>query len=597
VHEGLDKLMTELLPCGTALADGTGRLAAANSAARVLLGLYGKDTAAVGLARAGQPTTLAELLREHAAGPTLRRRIDVEHPENGRLRLTLTRVGDPCTEGADGRGEGVTEWESESVEAPKAPGAADAPTLPRHHTPTLPGPWVHVVVERGPQRDWRWARHSDPLAVFAHELNNVLTSLREGLALLRDGAGGPVTGQQVRLLEGACEDAARITRLTGTMLSASSARAGRVRVAEAWVAARELVACVVRSFEAPARRMGIELEACDVAAGLGCRGDADLLTQALSNLVANAVKFTPAGGRVTVTARLFETRGESFLELAVRDTGKGISPEELGRVLGMAPGAGGPRDEGEAEPDFRLSIADSGSDNPGTQSDSRPQPAAAEPSTLENPRSKIPGLGIGLTIVREIVEEHGGRIIAESEPGVGCCFRILVPQDFRRSEPWRLRQIANGLRLARAVAVPLSIVEIRVVCPGGADWASGHGLVHLPLIEQCLEESLRPSDTVMVCESSATLVLYDVDGRGARRAANRAVRALARLLARFPEPYPQSAIAWGVASYPADGATASALAEAAQRNMETLFAGQPADDEAGLAASTAPGANLEGCRP
>jgi signal transduction histidine kinase len=553
VREGLDKLMTELLPCGTAVADGAGRLAAANSAARVLLGLDGKDTDAVGLTRAGQPTSLAELLREHAAGPTVRRRVDVEHPENGRLRLTLTRVGE-----ADFRLP-IADCRLES-EGHRRPDRAEPPSPEQseieNRKSEIPGPWVHVVVERGPQRDWRWARNSDPLAVFAHELNNVLTSLREGLSLLRDEAAGPVTGQQRRLLEGVFEDAARITRLTGTMLAASGARAGRVRVAEGWVDARELAAGVVRSFEAPARRAGIGLGLGEVEAGLGCRGDSDLLTQALSNLVANAVKFTPAGGRVTVTVRRCAAQGEVLMEVAVRDTGQGLSQEDIERVLGC-------------------------------------RPAEREPPRRDG-RS---GLGIGLSIVQEIAEEHGGRLVAEGEPGVGCCFRLLVPQDFRRREPWRLRQIAKGLRLARAVAVPLSIVEIRVACPGGAGWTSGAGLVHLPLIEQCLEESLRPSDTVMVCESSATLVLYDVDGRGARRAANRAVRALVRLLARFPQPYPQSVIGWGVASFPTDGATAPALAEAAQRDMELLPAGQPPGDEAALAAGAAAGTHSEGCCP
>ena len=479
-------LALDLLPWGVVVADGSGRIAAANAAARVLLALDARSGGEAALRCEGRPIALGELLRDHAAGQTPRRRVELEHADHGLLRATLTRAG-------EGAGE----------------------------------VWVHLVVERAGRRDWRWAGRSDPLTAFAHELRNALTSLREAIALLGEAEVGPLTEAQRRLLDGARQDADRMARMTSDMVAVSHVRAGRIRVAATQVDVGELAEDLVCSHEAAAARAAVRLELGMVEAGLTCHADRDLLAQALSNLVGNALKFTPPGGTVCLEVRGEEAGGEDFIEIAVYDTGPGLSAAELESVLS---GDGPARPAGDAG------------------------------------RS---GLGIGLAIARQIVEHHGGRLGASSQPGAGSCFRVFLPRDFRRGEHWRLVQIADGIKLARAVKAPLSVVEVGLWAgeEGEAPSRLARSLAESPLVAHCLEESLRPSDVVVVGEGSATLVLYDVDGPGAARVAERAVSALARLLGSLPLPAPCCGIRAGVASYPADGSTASEVARAARLAM------------------------------
>jgi len=476
--EDIEKQALELLPLGVVMADAQGRVALANASARVLLGLDSHSADEVLLRCEGRRVSLGELLRDHARGTVARQRLALEHGGHGLLSAALTRVGDG------------------------------------------PAVGVHLTVRRSPQRDWRWAGRSDPLAAFAHEFRNALTSLREGTALLCEGAAGELTAAQERLFTGICHDADRMARLTGDMLAASQVRAGRIRVAAARVAVSELLADVARSFEAAATRAGVHLELGPLDEGAACHADRDLLAQALSNLLGNALKFTPRGGRVCLEARRGQAAGEEIVEIAVRDTGPGLDTAAMAHALGRG------------EPP-KASLAPSGS-----------------------------GLGIGLAIAREIIEHHGGRLAVESEPGEGSCFRALLPTDLRRGEHWRVAQIADGLKLARAVGAGLSVVEVGVAT---CDSEGTHDAVELPFVAACLEECLRPSDVVVMGEGAATLVLYDVDRSGAVVVAERAVSAMARL---FESLQCQGcSIRVGIASYPADGATAPELASAARRAM------------------------------
>jgi len=119
----------------------------------------------------------------------------------------------------------------------------------------------------------------------------------------------------------------------------------------------------------------------DVSADLAATADAERIHQVLYNLVDNAVRFTPPGGSVTVTG----TRREDRVAIEVRDSGVGIAPEHLPRLF------------------ERFYRADASRSREGG------------------------GTGIGLAIARSIVESHGGRITATSEPGQGSAFTFDLP--------------------------------------------------------------------------------------------------------------------------------------------------------------------------
>ncbi len=216
------------------------------------------------------------------------------------------------------------------------------------------------------------------LADVSHELMTPLTAIRgyaETLSLPQFAPAGDAT----RYVSIVLEEVDRIERLVGDLLDLARYEAGGATLAWERVAVADLFARV-RARHAPTMvERDIDLRvAMDDEAGM-VEGDARRLEQALQNLAANALRHTPVGGRVTLSA----TRRGAAIVLAVADTGQGIAPEHLPHVFD------------------RFYKAD---------------PARAEAGT-----------GLGLSIVRAIVEQHGGTVLARSTPGVETVFEITLP--------------------------------------------------------------------------------------------------------------------------------------------------------------------------
>ena len=216
------------------------------------------------------------------------------------------------------------------------------------------------------------------LADVSHELMTPLTAIRGYAETLRLPQFAPA-GDATRYVSIVLEEVDRIERLVGDLLDLARYEAGGATLAWEPVAVADLFARV-RARHAPTtveRGIGLQV-AMDDEAGM-VTGDARRLEQALQNLAANALRHTPAGGRVTLSA----TRRGGAIVLAVADTGQGIAPEHLPHVFD------------------RFYKAD---------------PARADAGT-----------GLGLSIVRAIVEQHGGTVAARSTPGVETVFEITLP--------------------------------------------------------------------------------------------------------------------------------------------------------------------------
>ncbi|WP_035106612.1 two-component system histidine kinase PnpS [Desulfovirgula thermocuniculi] len=225
------------------------------------------------------------------------------------------------------------------------------------------------------------------VANVSHELRTPLTSLKGFLETLLEGAADdPDTCR--RFLKIMQEETERLTRLIDDLLHLSKIE--ERRVVHRWqpVDIHAVIHRVVSLFHPQAAEKGVALEAVVPADLPGVYGDPDLLAQVLINLVDNAVKYTPAGGRVTVRAR--EEKGG--LRVEVEDTGIGIPPESLPRVF---------------ERFYRVDKARS---------------------------RELGGVGIGLAIVKHIVRAHGGKIGVESTPGRGSLFYFTLPADEGTSE-------------------------------------------------------------------------------------------------------------------------------------------------------------------
>ena len=221
----------------------------------------------------------------------------------------------------------------------------------------------------------------DFVASVSHELRTPLTSIRGYLELVRDGEAGELTEQQDAFLEVVDRNAERLLRVVGDLLFVAQLDAGATAIEPAPADPAVLVEHARAAAEPIAEQKGLTLASNLGALPETIEIDASRISQALDNLVSNAVKFTPAGGTVTMSAHA--TNGH--VELAVRDSGPGIAAGDQERLF---------------ERFFR---------------------------TADATDQAIAGTGLGLAITKAIVEAHGGSIELESAPGAGSTFRILLP--------------------------------------------------------------------------------------------------------------------------------------------------------------------------
>ena len=223
------------------------------------------------------------------------------------------------------------------------------------------------------------------VSLVSHELRTPLTSIRGYVELLKDEGG--LSDEQRRFLGIVDRNSARLLELVGDLLFLAQADANRLELQQQPVDLGAIVAESVESSLPTALEKGIDLRShVDTVPPL--QGDPGRLAQVLDNLVSNALKFTPAGGRVDVA--LQASNGSALLE--VRDTGHGLAEEEQERLF---------------ERFFRGS-------------------RAAEDA--------VPGTGLGLAIAKTIVERHGGRITFESALGKGTTVRVELPLSQREAD-------------------------------------------------------------------------------------------------------------------------------------------------------------------
>ena len=227
--------------------------------------------------------------------------------------------------------------------------------------------------------DQALVRRDDSMGMVSHELRNVLSGLMLGAVLL-ESEGAPDTPDGRRIVDAAKlmqRQGKRMGRLIEDLVDVVRIDAGKLALKPTRCAAKMLLNEAVETCAASAAERGVALGAESVDAGLEADFDRERLLQVLTNLIGNALKFTPAGGSIALQA----TTSGADLHLAVTDTGVGIPEDLLGVVFER----------------FRQ-----------VESDDR-------------------GLGLGLYICRCIVDSHGGRIWAESVPGVKTTFHVAIP--------------------------------------------------------------------------------------------------------------------------------------------------------------------------
>ena len=217
------------------------------------------------------------------------------------------------------------------------------------------------------------------VSVASHELRTPLTSIHGALGLIAGGVFGALPDGADEMIRTALRNAERLGRLVNDLLDLDRMRAGQAPIQRRDVDIAELVRQAADVMGPMAESGGVRLELdvapCVVAA------DADRILQVLTNLISNAVKFSPAGQVVRIAT---EHRGGELI-VRVVDHGRGIPADKLDEVF---------------ERFQQVNVADA---------------------------RVRGGSGLGLAIAREIVEQHGGRIWAESAPGTGSTFLLALP--------------------------------------------------------------------------------------------------------------------------------------------------------------------------
>jgi signal transduction histidine kinase len=191
-------------------------------------------------------------------------------------------------------------------------------------------------------------------------------------------AAGPLTTQQADLMAAARQDCERLQGIVDDILDLSRIQAGRIELHARSVDPVALAQQAVREGEAAARTGGVELTLEEPPQAFALRADPERIGVVLDNLLGNAVRHTPPGGRVEVRVR----RTDEGARFEVEDTGEGIPPPYLERIF---------------ERFFQV------------------------------PGAKRGGVGLGLYISREVVRAHGGEMGATSEVGKGSTFWFTLP--------------------------------------------------------------------------------------------------------------------------------------------------------------------------
>lgn len=219
--------------------------------------------------------------------------------------------------------------------------------------------------------------HHDKLAMVVHDLRNYLNVISLGASLLAEEETGPA--ERDRDLQRIRTSAQQMDRMIQDLLDAARLEDGSFPLRRTEVVADGPLAEAAALMRPLAARNGIMLVADAGAAGAQVNADRDALSRVLSNLIGNAIKFTPQGGTITVWTR---NVGHEVI-FAVSDTGPGIAACELDHVFDRF---------------------------------------------WQSRTHRVPGAGLGLAIARGLVEQHGGRIWVESRCGAGATFFFALPR-------------------------------------------------------------------------------------------------------------------------------------------------------------------------
>lgn len=224
-------------------------------------------------------------------------------------------------------------------------------------------------------------RKSHSLLTTSHELRTPLTSMKLHLDNLLDGVGGHFTDKQTSILKRVMANIIRLQQFIDEALDLSRIEAGQTALNRDPVDPISLMSSALDNLVPVARERNIVIEHDTLAAVPAILGDAAKLLLVFTNLIQNAIKFSPMGSTVIIS---YATESPQALTIRVRDHGRGIDPMEIDRIF---------------EPFYRAKSSE----------------------------ASIAGSGLGLMIAKHLVELHHGRLSVDNAIGGGACFTVTLP--------------------------------------------------------------------------------------------------------------------------------------------------------------------------
>lgn len=297
---------------------------------------------------------------------------------------------------------------------------------------------------------------SDFISTVSHELRTPLSITKEGLNLVLEGTTGSLSSQQKELLEVARNNIERLGRIISDILDISKIEAGKLPLHKSVVDMGMILRDLFSFYKNTVEQKGIEFNIEAPASGVYAYADEERITQVITNLISNAIKFTNEGGRITLRLK----HEERELVCSIEDAGIGIAESDLNRIF---------------EKFQQL-------------------------TKVYGPGEK--GTGLGLSIAKKIIEMHKGRIWAKSRLGEGSEFYFSLP---RYSEEEILREhIKGSIEEAKERVSKFTMFILELIPCGDRN--------SLEAFHDCVKKIMRrPIDTTVIYKNKIIIFLLDIN--------------------------------------------------------------------------------------
>ena len=385
------------------------------------------------------------------------------------------------------------------------------------------------------------------LKAIVHEFRNTLTAAKEALTFVQEGAAGELNTEQHRFVNSVMEDLEQLVRAMSDLASLWATSASVLRIISRPVDIRRVLEQSTLHVKSMANKGGISLhvEISDLLPPLS--GDHELLVQAIRNVLTNALQHTLPGGEIRVRAfpvntanrataspdvhrewparnQLEHADGSGSVVIEVHDSGMGVRPEDRERIFR-------PFERGQ------LNTAYEGASGSG-------------------------GMGLGLTIAREIAWTHGGTLQVRDGLNKGSCFVFRFPLSQDNARSWMARVMQRAIDDVRSLRIPLASVLFQFQADDGD---SGEHL--LSSVQQLAAKNLRPSDTVLAIDGRLLLLMRGATRSAAYAVVDRVLCSPTEMLRKRGVTSDKCDMLLGVAIYPEDGDSAEAVLERAEDDL------------------------------